>query len=151
MPTELTEAVGDRLRECGQEYGTTPGRPRRCGWFDGVAARYTIRLNGCQSISLTRLDVLDSFESIKICTAYEIDSERIESFPGSRIAMEKAKPIYEEMPGWETDTTQCRDFDELPPAAQRYVHRIEKIIGASAALVSVGPERNQAIIVDPII
>ncbi len=151
MPTELTDAVGDRLRECGQEYGTTTGRPRRCGWFDGVAARYTIRLNGCGSISLTRLDVLDTFESIKVCVAYEIHGDRRDAFPGSRIELEGARPIYEELPGWQTDTSQCRNFDDLPPQAQRYVRRIEQIIGASAALVSVGPERNQAIIVDPII
>ena len=151
MPTELTDATGDRLRDCGQEYGTTTGRPRRCGWFDGVAARYTIRLNGCQSISLTRLDVLDTFESISVCVAYDINGERVDAFPGHRVALEQARPIYEELPGWQTDTSQCRNFDDLPPQAQRYVRRIEEVIGATAALVSVGPERNQAIIVDPII
>ena len=151
MPTELSDATGDRLRECGQEYGTTTGRPRRCGWFDGVAARYTVQLNGCQSISLTRLDVLDSFESLKVCVAYEVDGQRTHTVPAGHRALMAARPVYEELPGWQTDTSACRNFDDLPTAAQDYVRRIEKLIGAPAALVSVGPERNQAIIVDPII
>ena len=151
MPTELTDATGDRLRECGKEYGTTTGRPRRCGWFDAVAARYTIALNGCGSISLTRLDVLDSFTTLKVCVAYEIGGARTEIFPGSRLALDQARPIYEELPGWQADTRACRNFDDLPAAARDYVRRIEWLIGATAALVSVGPERHQAIIVDPII
>jgi adenylosuccinate synthase len=151
MPTELTDATGDRLRECGSEYGTTTGRPRRCGWFDGVAAHYTVQLNGCQSISLTRLDVLDSFESLKICVAYEVDGRRTGALPAGRRAFANARPIYEKLPGWQTDTSRCRNFDKLPNAAQDYVRRIEKLIGIPAALVSVGPERDQAIIVDPII
>ena len=151
MPTELTDATGERLREAGQEYGTTTGRPRRCGWFDGVAARYTIRLNGCQSISLTRLDVLDGFERLKVCVAYEVDGRRTETFPSTRVGLDNAVPVYEEMSGWQGDTSSCRHFDDLPAQAQEYVRRIEQLIGAPAALVSVGPERNQAIIVDPII
>ena len=151
MPTELTDAVGDRLRDCGNEYGTTTGRPRRCGWFDSVAARYTVTLNGCNSISLTRLDVLDSFESIKVCVAYQSNGRRLETFPSRRVELSQVRPLYEELPGWRTDTSACRNFDDLPRAAQEYVRRIEKLIGATAALVSVGPERHQAIIVDPII
>ena len=151
MPTELLGEEGDRLREAGNEYGTTTGRPRRCGWFDSVAARYTIRLNGCQSISLTRLDVLDRFESLKVCVAYMINGQRVETFPSSRAALEAAAPVYEELPGWQTDTSHCRRFDELPPNAQTYVRRIEELIRAPAALVSVGPERDQAILVDPIL
>ena len=151
MPTELTDAVGDRLRDCGNEYGTTTGRPRRCGWFDSVAARYTVTLNGCNSISLTRLDVLDSFESIKVCVAYQTNGRRLETFPSRRVELSQVRPLYEELPGWRTDTSACRNFDDLPRAAQEYVRRIEKLIGATAALVSVGPERHQAIIVDPII
>ena len=151
MPTELLGDEGDRLREAGNEYGTTTGRPRRCGWFDSVAARYTIRLNGCQSISLTRLDVLDRFEALKVCVAYMINGQRVETFPSSRAALEAAAPVYEELPGWQTDTSHCRRFDELPPNAQTYVRRIEELIRAPAALVSVGPERDQAILVDPIL
>ena len=151
MPTELFGDEGDRLREAGQEYGTTTGRPRRCGWFDSVAGRYTIRLNGCHSISLTRLDVLDGFEMLKVCVAYSIAGRRVDSFPSSRLALEAAEPIYEELPGWEEETSHCRRFDDLPENAQRYVRRIEELIGAPAALVSVGPERDQAIIVDPIL
>ena len=151
MPTELLDDEGDRLREAGQEYGTTTGRPRRCGWFDSVAGRYTIRLNGCHSISLTRLDVLDEFEMLKVCVAYNINGRRVDAFPSSRLALEAAEPIYEELPGWQKETTHCRRFDDLPENAQRYVRRIEDLIGSSAALVSVGPERDQAIIVDPIL
>ena len=144
-------AEGDRLRDAGQEYGTTTGRPRRCGWFDSVAGRYTIRLNGCHSISLTRLDVLDEFEMLKVCVAYNINGRRVDAFPSSRLALEAAEPIYEELPGWQEETSHCRRFDDLPANAQRYVRRIEDLIGAPAALVSVGPERDQAIIVDPIL
>ena len=151
MPTELPGAEGDRLREAGREYGTTTGRPRRCGWFDSVAARYTIRLNGCQSISLTRLDVLDRFESLKVCVAYMIDGRRVETFPSARAQLDAAAPVYEELPGWCEDTSHCRRFEELPPNAQTYVRRIEELIRAPAALVSVGPERDQAILVDPIL
>ncbi len=151
MPTELFGREGDRLRDAGQEYGTTTGRPRRCGWFDSVAGRYTIRLNGCHSISLTRLDVLDRFEMLKVCVAYNINGRRVDEFPSSRLALEAAEPIYEELPGWEANTSDCRRFDDLPNNAQRYVRRIEELIGAPAALVSVGPERDQAIIVDPIL
>lgn len=151
MPTEETGAMGDRLREAGREYGTTTGRPRRCGWFDAVAARYTVRLNGCRSISLTRLDVLDDFETIKICVAYAVDGRRVETFPSARIALEQAAPIYEELPGWRSRTCDVRSFDDLPAEARNFVRRIEKLIEVPAALVSVGPERNQAIIVDPII
>ncbi len=151
MPTELFGREGDRLRDAGQEYGTTTGRPRRCGWFDAVAGRYTIRLNGCHSISLTRLDVLDRFEMLKVCVAYNVNGRRVEEFPSSRLALEAAEPIYEELPGWEANTSECRRFDDLPANAQRYVRRIEELIGAPAALVSVGPERDQAIIVDPIL
>ena len=151
MPTELSDEMGDRIRRCGDEYGTTTGRPRRCGWFDSVAARYTIGLNGCDSIAITRLDVLDTFEAIKVCVAYEIEGRRTETFPGSRAALESAKPIYEELRGWESPTSDCRHFDDLPAPAQHYVRRIERLLGVPASLVSVGPERNQAIIADPII
>lgn len=151
MPTELTDAVGERLRECGQEYGTTTGRPRRCGWLDAVAGRYTIRLNGCESIALTRLDVLDTFETVRVCTAYEVDGRRLEQFPSSRTALDRARPIYEELPGWRRSTSHCRHFDDLPSEALRYVRRIEQLLGVSADIVGVGPERNQAIIVNPML
>ena len=151
MPSELSGAVGDRLRDCGQEYGTTTGRPRRCGWFDAVAARYTVGLNGCQSISLTRLDVLDTFEALKVCVAYQIGGHRTVGMPASRRDLFAARPVLEEMPGWLTDTSRCRNFDDLPLEARNYVRCIEGLIGVPAALVSVGPERDQAIIVDPII
>jgi adenylosuccinate synthase len=151
MPSELNDSEGDRLRECGQEYGTTTGRPRRCGWFDAVAGRYSIELNGCSSIALTRLDVLDTFEVIKVCIAYEINGERIDRFPSSRAAIAAAKPIWETIPGWLTSTNECRRFEDLPTAAMTYVRRIENLLGVPADIVGVGPERNEAIIVSPII
>ena len=151
MPSELRDAMGDRLRECGQEYGTTTGRPRRCGWFDAVAGRYSIALNGCSSIALTRLDVLDTFETIKICIAYEINGQRVERFPSSRAALATAQPVWEELPGWLTPTNGCRRFEELPPAAMNFVRRIEQLLDVPADIVGVGPERNEAIIVSPII
>ena len=151
MPTELLGGAGDKLRQAGREFGTTTGRPRRCGWFDSVAGRYTIRLNGCNSISLTRLDVLDDFDMLKVCVAYNVNGRRVEDFPSSRLELEAAEPIYEELPGWQESTTDCRSFDDLPKNALRYVERIQNLIGTQAAMVSVGPERDQAIIVDPVL
>ena len=151
MPSELRGAEGDRLRECGQEYGTTTGRPRRCGWFDAVAGRYSIELNGCSSIALTRLDVLDTFETIRICVAYEIGGQRVERFPSSHAAIAAARPVWEDLPGWLSQTTGCRRFEDLPAAAMSYVRRIESLLGAPADIVGVGPERNEAIIVSPIL
>ena len=151
MPSELTGAEGDRLRECGHEYGTTTGRPRRCGWFDAVAGRYTIVLNGCSSIALTRVDVLDTFATLKLCVAYEIEGQRVDRFPSSRAALAAARPVLEEMPGWECPTSDCRRFEDLPAAARSYVRRIEDLLGVPADIVSVGRERNEAIIVSPIL
>jgi adenylosuccinate synthase len=145
MPTELFDEEGERLRENGQEYGTVTGRPRRCGWFDAVAARYTARVNGVQHAVLTRLDVLDRFRSIQFCTAYETDAGRMETFPASARVLDESRPVLESMPGWETATTEARRFEDLPAAAQNYVRRIESLIGVPIDLVSVGPERDQCI------
>ena len=153
MPTELTDETGDLLREGGPrpEYGATTGRPRRCGWFDAVAAHYTARINGVTAIALTRLDVLDRLPAIKVCTAYQLDGERTHSLPASGAALFRASPVYEERPGWNEDTSGVRRFEDLPENARAYVRRIEELLGAPVHLVSVGPEREQAIAIKPIL
>ena len=162
MPTELVDEKGEvlpegiQIRDRGKErgfgeYGATTGRPRRCGWFDAVAARYTTRLNGLSATLLTRLDVLDSFKALKICTGYQIDGIPVQGFPASTWELARCEPIYVEVPGWEQDTAGVRRFEDLPVAAQAYVRRIESLMGCPIAIVSVGPERDQAIIVTPVL
>jgi adenylosuccinate synthase len=146
MPTELHDETGDAIREAGQEYGTVTRRPRRCGWFDAVAARLSKRVNGFTSIAITRLDVLDKMPRLKICTGYKVDGETIESFPASAAILEKCQPVYEEITGWEKPTNGARIFSELPTKAQRYVKRLEEIIGCPASLISVGQRREQTIV-----
>ncbi len=147
FPTELLDETGNMLREGGPrpEYGATTGRPRRCGWFDGVAARYTARLNGLTGAVLTRLDVLDPFPVIKVCTAYRIGSRTTDSMPASLADLQNAEPVYEELEGWRESTVGARSFDDLPPAAQAYVRFIQEILETQLCLISVGPEREQAI------
>jgi adenylosuccinate synthase len=150
MPTELLDETGQILRISGPrpEVGTTTGRPRRTGWFDAVASRYSASLNSVTGVALTRLDVLDEFPAIQVCTSYKIDGASVESPPASIAAFERAEPQFEEMPGWKSDSTQARRFEELPENAQRYVKRIGELIGRPIEIVSVGPEREQVIIVD---
>jgi adenylosuccinate synthase len=147
FPTELLDATGDLLREGGPrpEYGSTTGRPRRCGWFDGVAARYTSRLNGLTGAVLTRLDVLDKFAAIKVCTSYKIGGRTVATMPASGHQLVRAEPVYEELPGWQQDTSAVRKFEDLPQRAQEYVKFIQDILETQLCLVSVGPERDQAI------
>ena len=153
MPTELLNETGDLLREGGPrpEYGATTGRPRRCGWFDAVAARYTARINSVTGAALTRLDVLDHLPAIEVCTAYRLDGATTDSMPGSGAALARVKPIYEELPGWQEDTSGVRRLEDLPENARVYVRRIEELLGAPIHLVSVGPERDQAIPIKPIL
>lgn len=153
MPTELLDETGNLLREGGPrpEYGATTGRPRRCGWFDAVAARYTARINSITGAALTRLDVLDRLPAIEVCTAYRLDGATIDSMPGSGAALARVKPIYEELPGWQEDTSGVRRFEDLPENARVYVRRIEELLGAPIHLISVGPERDQAIPIKPIL
>jgi adenylosuccinate synthase len=148
MPTELLNETGDILRGEGPEpeFGATTGRPRRCGWFDAVASRYSVRVNGVTSAVLSRLDVLDNFPAIKVCTAYELDGEPLESFPATSAVLERAIPVYEEHPGWRKPTSGVRRFNDLPQEAQSYVKRIEALLGCPVDYVSVGPEREQMII-----
>ncbi|MFQ5878850.1 MAG: adenylosuccinate synthase [Dehalococcoidia bacterium] len=147
MPTELKAEIGDLLRQRGMEYGATTGRARRCGWFDAVAARHTARLNGLSAAVLTRLDVLDHFPTIRICTAYRLDGTNILTFPASASSLARCQPLYDDVAGWQEDTSCVRRFVDLPLQAQAYVHHIETLLGCPIHIVSVGPERDQAIVV----
>lgn len=147
FPTELEDEMGEKLRSVGGEFGATTGRPRRCGWFDGVAASFSCWINGFTSIAITKLDVLDEFETIKICTAYELDGEVTTNLPDTA-GQERVRPIYEEMEGWLESTKEARSWEELPPKAQAYVRRLEELTGAPISFVSVGPEREQIIIME---
>ena len=143
--TELFDADGEKLRSIGGEFGATTGRPRRCGWLDLVAADYACYMNGVTDLALTKLDVLDSFETIRVCTDYMIDGEYYNHLPDT-LYQERAKPIYEDFPGWMCDTTKCRTWDELPQKAKDYVLEIEKRLAVHITYISVGPERDQIII-----
>ncbi len=148
FPTELLGEVGERIREVGGEYGTTTGRPRRCGWLDLVILRYAARINGLDELALTKLDVLSGLERLKVAVAYERDGERTEYFPAEFgvEALGRWKPVYEELPGWAEDITGVRSRENLPLAAQEYVALIEARVGVPVTLIGVGPEREQAIL-----
>ncbi len=147
MPTELSyeSAEGHTLTENGYEYGVTTGRRRRCGWFDGVIANYAARVNGLTDIALTKLDVLSAFETIKVCVAYECNGVRYTTVPEHEQAFAAATPVYEDVPGWCCDISDCRTYDELPQAARDYVARIEELAHTRVSFVSVGPDREQTI------
>lgn len=145
FPTELLDAEGEKLRSVGSEFGATTGRPRRCGWFDGVAASFSCWMNGFTSIAITKLDILDTFETIKICTGYRVDGQTIDYLPDTA-GQEIAEPIYEIWEGWMSSTANARTWDDLPAKAQAYVNRIEELTGAPIQFISVGPERDQIII-----
>ncbi len=145
FPTELLDADGEKLRQAGNEFGSTTGRPRRCGWFDAMVVRFAVRVNGLTGVALTKLDVLNDFDTIRICTGYLYDGKPLEELPSNLAVFEKCTPVYEEMPGWKSDISSARAFDELPGAARRYVKRLEELIGCPIVLVSVGPGRDQTI------
>ncbi len=142
FPTEDFEEDGKKLGKNGHEFGTTTGRPRRCGWFDAVAVKYASRINGCDQLSLMKLDVLDGFDKVKICTAYEIDGKRVETLPQS---LENLKPIYEEFDGW-NGSKGVDKYEDLPSNAKAYVKKIEEITGTKVGLISTGPDRKETII-----
>lgn len=146
FPTELDDATGQRLREVGSEYGTTTGRPRRCGWLDAVALRYAMRVNGVTELVLTKLDVLSGLDVLHVATAYDTDQARLTTLPLDTALAGTVMPVYEALPGWQTDLSRVRRFRDLPANAQRYVERIEALVGAPVSVVSVGPERDQAIV-----
>jgi adenylosuccinate synthase len=147
FPTELDDEIGDRIRQRGKEFGTTTGRPRRCGWFDAVAVRYTRRLSGVDGLAAMMLDVLSEFAEIKICVAYEIDGERTTRFPSQADELRRIKPVYETVPGWEEDITGIRAWSDLPPNALAYLDRIAELVGCPVSIISVGPDRAQTIFV----
>jgi adenylosuccinate synthase len=146
FPTEVDGPEGETLRREGAEFGATTGRSRRCGWFDAVGVRHAVRMNGMTGIALTKLDVLTGFKNIPICTGYRYQGKAVEEFPASSKVMQGAEPIYEEVPGWNTALDDVRKFADLPRAAQNYVKRIEEVIGTEIILVSVGPGREQTIL-----
>ena len=151
MPTELKDETGDLIRERGHEYGTTTGRPRRCGWFDAVATRFSVRLNGCTGVAITRLDILDHMPRLKICISYKVEGNIIDYFPSNVTTLEKCQPIYEELPGWQTPISNVRQYEQLPPQAQQYIARLEELITCPANLISVGARREQTILKTPIL
>jgi len=151
MPTELKDETGDLIREQGHEYGTTTGRPRRCGWFDAVAARLSTRINGFTGVAITRLDVLDALPHLKICVGYKLNDQTIDYFPSSVATLSRCQPICEELPGWQAPISHIRDYKQLPVEAQRYVARLEELISCPVNLISVGAAREQTIHKMPIL
>ncbi|MFO0883477.1 MAG: adenylosuccinate synthase [Pirellulales bacterium] len=143
FPTEQNNEVGERIRQLGREYGTTTGRPRRCGWFDAVAVRYTARLSGIDCLSMMMMDVLSQLPEIKVCTAYEINGERTTQFPSHVDDLRLVKPVYETIPGWMQDVTGVRKLSDMPAGARAYLDRISELVGKPVEVVSVGPDRAQ--------
>lgn len=146
FPTELTDETGDRLRKVGDEFGATTGRPRRCGWLDAVVLRYAARVNGFWGIALTKLDVLSGLETVKICTAYELDGKQVTELPGDYEDLARVKPVYESHPGWTEKLSAARGFGDLPENTRRYVRRIEEVSGVPVVCISVGADRGETIL-----
>jgi adenylosuccinate synthase len=146
LPTELTGEIGNRLRESGQEFGAVTGRPRRCGWYDAVAVRYAVRVNGLTALALTKLDVLDGLPELQVCTSYRCHGATLTEMPGDLAQLAACEPVYETLPGWRAPTAGARTYAELPREAQRYVARLEEITGVSAALISTGSAREDTIL-----
>ncbi len=148
FPTELDDAVGDHMRREGEEFGATTGRPRRCGWFDAVVGRYGVRVNGFTGMALTKLDTLTGLDEIRICTGYRIGRRLITELPADLTLLERAKPVYETLPGWKKDIRGARRLEDLPRATIRYVRRIEALLGVPFCLISVGPGRRESIVIE---
>jgi len=146
FPSEKTDATGERLRAVGHEFGATTGRPRRCGWLDLVAARYSARINGFTHLALTKLDVLENFESIEVCVSYTNNGETITEFPADLNVLENSKAVTEALPGWNEPIGDCRKFEDLPINAQKYVKYLEEVLETPIKYISVGVERNQIIV-----
>jgi len=148
LPTELTGESGNRLRESGKEYGAVTGRPRRCGWYDAVAVRYSVRINGLDAVALTKLDVLDGLNEIQVCSAYRCNGEELSDYPADIRQLTACEPVYETLAGWSRPTAGARTFKDLPPEAQRYIARLEEVSDVAVAIVSTGSERADTIIRD---
>ncbi|HCX64012.1 MAG TPA: adenylosuccinate synthase [Eubacteriaceae bacterium] len=146
FPTELLDKTGEYIREVGREFGTTTGRARRCGWFDGVILKYAVRVNGLTSIAITKLDTLTGIEKLKICVGYKYKGQTITDFPPSLEELSDCTPIYEEFEGWSEDISMCKSYRELPPTAKKYVEKLEELSGVKAKIVSVGPNRSETMI-----
>jgi len=142
FPTELQGEEQVKLREKGREYGATTGRPRRCGWFDAVLVRYAAIVNGCTALALTKLDILSGYPEVKICVAYRWRGETLTTFPAESFVLEEVEPVYETLPGWDEPLSECRSWEKLPANAQRFVMRLQELVGVPIATVSVGPERS---------
>jgi adenylosuccinate synthase len=150
FPTELFDDNGMHMLKVGQEYGTTTGRERRCGWFDAVVARYAVRVNGITDLVVTKLDVLSGMDKVPICVGYDVDGERLDEMPMTQTAFHHARPIYEEHDGWWEDISKCRRLEELPDNARRYLERVEELAGARISTVGVGPGRDENVILHPL-
>ena len=151
FPTEVCDEVGELLGDRGAEFGTTTGRRRRCGWFDAVIGRYAVRINGLDCVAITKLDVLDTLEEIKVCVAYELDGETCDHFPNNATHFARCKPIYQTLPGWQKPTTECRNLEDLPKQALDYLKFLAELMEVPIAIISLGASRDQTIIVeDPI-
>ncbi len=148
FPTELTDEVGEKLRRAGHEFGATTGRPRRCGWFDALIARYAVRLNGIDSLAITKLDVLDNFDKIKVCTGYRFDGKIITEFSSDLKVLNNCQPVYEELPGWQQSTSTAKSWDDLPSLTRQYLDYLESLTGVPVKIVSVGSRRSQTIFRD---
>jgi len=146
FPTELSDGVGERLRQRGQEFGATTGRPRRTGWFDAAALKRSIQLNGVSGLCITKLDVLDGAQTVKICTGYEIDGALSDILPVGAEELELCVPVYEDLPGWMESTVGVKAFERLPAAARTYLNRIQQLTGVPIDLISTGPERDETIV-----
>jgi adenylosuccinate synthase len=151
MPTELFDATGELMRDRGHEYGTNTGRERRCGWFDAVAGRFVAQLNGLNAAVITKLDVLDTFPTIKICTAYQLRGKLVHSLPATQSDLAACEPVYEEVEGWQCDTTGVCSYEELPAAAKTYLKRLEILLETPLAMVSVSPQRGRTIQVQDVL
>ncbi len=151
MPTEMLGQAGEDLREKAHEYGTTTGRARRVGWFDAVAGKYSRQVNGYTGMVLTRLDILDGMEEVKICVGYQVDGVGLERFPANTTLLERCEPIYETMPGWQEPTASVTEVEQLPANALAYVRRIEELVGCEAQMISTGPSRDETIAIDRVI
>ncbi len=148
FPTELFDAAGENLRQRGREFGATTGRPRRCGWFDAVASRYSCMVNGVNKLAVTKLDVLDDFEQIAVCVGYEVAGSVTREFPASLAELEQARPVLEYLPGWQCDTSGARCWNDLPEAARNYLRRLAGLVDSRVSIVSVGPRRDQTFSVE---
>ena len=146
FPTELFDEYGEHLSKVGGEFGTTTGRPRRCGWFDAVVGRYAVRVNGITDLVVTKLDILSGLDKVPICVGYEIDGERVDEMPMDQTAFHHAVPIYEEHDGWLEEISKCRRFEDLPVTARRYIERIEELCGTRVSVIGVGPGRDENVV-----